>query len=187
MLALLIILAQPAQPQLRPVEAGFQDVSPLANSLLLEPLDLHAESDFSRVYEIELGTRLLGHRAPRLFARRAGGITAVFPQASYRPMGEGLLLAEVPNDTVFLIGDDPGRMLGDLPDPVAPSASQADLFTDLRVGRASRAEASNQSAPARGPRGVAPPESQRVSIWSDAEYRMGRIGSLLDSALASGR
>lgn len=184
MLMLLIILAQPVpQPQFKPVEAGFQDVSLLANSLRLEPLDLHSESDFSRVYEVEIGTRLFGHRPARLFARRAGGLTAVFPQSSYRPVGEGLLRADIPNDTVFLIGDEPTRLLGE-PAPEAPSPARADLLADLRISEAASVDQPDSSAKTPPPRRLAPPESKLESIWTNPEYRASRIASLLDRALS---
>lgn len=94
-----------AQPAIRPVGPPMQDPSsfrrvdpmvgdtdPLRMSLRELSVDLRLSDDFSNVYQLPGGQ----------FARRSGGITAVFPRSSYAPMNGGAV-AEIPAGTVFYL------------------------------------------------------------------------------------
>jgi len=130
-----------------------------------------APTDFDRVFRLDpsLGrrdatVRLFGGAGLRgeVYARRSGGVTAVFPASSYKRARGGLLRAEVPAGTVFALGDSVGGLLGADPYP-APPATGAN-FVDLSAA------------------GDAPPEPRPaapLTIWSDDRYRRERLRSLL--------
>lgn len=192
----------PRQPEARPVDAGVGDVSPLQRSLRTVPLDLRLDSGFSRVVELERPTRLVGPGAPRVFARRSGAITAIFPESSYTWSNDGRVVIEVPAGTVYQIGDMPrlfehgpggGTGGGPIGGPLGGLESGPGLFTgvDLRADLAApvRTLPPTRSAPspsdgrATGPDPVVPPARAAVSLWFDDEYRVRRVGTLLDAAL----
>jgi len=154
-----------------PVEQGVDDRNPLAARLRAQPADLRQPTDFDRVFRLDpsLGrrdatVRLFGGAGLRgeVYARRSGGVTAVFPASSYKRTRGGLLRAEVPAGTVFALGDSVGGLLGADPYP-APPATGAN-FVDLSAA------------------GDAPPEPRPaapLTIWSDDRYRRERLRALL--------
>ena len=98
-----------AQPDIRPagppvldpssfrrVDPVVGDTDPLRMSLRELSVDLRLSDDFSNVYQLPDGH----------FARRSGGLTAIFPRSSYAPVNGGAI-AEIPAGTVFYIGDVP--------------------------------------------------------------------------------
>jgi hypothetical protein len=93
--------------ELRPVEPGFSDASPLSLDTRQMPLDLRMDLDFERVYA---GKRTSGQR---WFARRHAGVTAVFPRSVYASTDSGAL-ALVPPDTTFVIGEPSGLLASKL-------------------------------------------------------------------------
>lgn len=117
----------------RPVVEGTSDVSPLADSLELRPIDLRLPSGFDRVYEVPTGEG-------SLFARIDGGLTAVFPRSEYTATPYGAV-AEVPAGTVWVIGQTP-RWLADqngvltTDRGVAGAAQASPLRVDMRAGAA---------------------------------------------------
>src|SRR5437868_2854803 len=81
-----------AQPdnRLRQVQAGTSDANPLAASSRALPADLRLPIGFDKVYKLESASRgrSLGGD---LYARRSGGITAVFPRSQYEETSQGLM------------------------------------------------------------------------------------------------
>ncbi len=168
---LLYVLAAILQPQpATPVSPGTSDVSTLAAPLQLEPASLLMESDFSRVYELTPTPGLFGRPETRRFARRAGAVTAIFPQSSYIESESGTI-SVVPNDTVFMIGEvpEPAKAEDDAPMP---------LSANLSAARAVSAEA----RPTARQRVPAAPSDRHVSLWTDASYREHRLSTILDEA-----
>jgi hypothetical protein len=184
----------PRQPEPRPVDAGVGDVSPLQRSLRTVPLDLRVDSGFSSVVELERPTRLVGPGAPRVFARRSGAITAIFPESSYTWSKDGRVVIEVPAGTVYQIGEMPrlfehgagGGAEGGLdsrPGLFTGVDLRADLAAPARTLPPTRAAAAPSDGRASAPDPLVPPARRVVSLWFDEEYRVRRIGALLDAAL----
>lgn len=78
------------------LDQGFEDVSPLGQSLILQPIDMRTDFDFDRVYNFGDGSGR--------YIRRHGALNAVFPQSDYvRQRGQSRAI--VPAGTVYYIGD----------------------------------------------------------------------------------
>lgn len=96
-------------PRLKPVEQGRGDTGPLATSSRVAPADLRLPLGFEKVYRLDSG----GSRTPAdLFARRSGGVTAVFKRSQYSQAGNGALVAEIPAGTTFYLGKLPDSLTG---------------------------------------------------------------------------
>lgn len=96
-------------PRMTRVDPGRQDTGPLATSSRVLPMDLRLPTDFEQVYQLQART---GERSrAELFARRSGGITAVFPRSQYMQSGGGIL-AEVPAGTTYYLGKLPETITG---------------------------------------------------------------------------
>ncbi len=92
---------------LRPVEAVWSDLNPLAGGSRLVPIDLRQDWDFETLYRVGSG-QAPGRRTvlgTGYFARRHAGVTAVFPRSVYAPDGAGGPVAVIPPDTTFVIGE----------------------------------------------------------------------------------
>jgi hypothetical protein len=89
------LFAAAPQPELRPVDEGFEDVSPLASPSYQEPIDLRKPTDFEKVYEI---TTPSGETA---FVRIDNGLVAIFNRSDYV---QGTGDAFIPPNTRFHIG-----------------------------------------------------------------------------------
>lgn len=182
-LPVVLLVPQPGvmpgfRPTNRPVEVGLSDVSTLGQALRLERVDFHQESDFSKVYELNPGDGLFS-RGQRRFARRAGGTTAIFPQSSYTQGEEGTNVL-IPNDTVFVIGEQaPERVT-----TVDFSRFAADLSAvqfDPRAGPASTsADATALELPHRQTYAA-----RAASIWTNRAYRAHLVEALMDRAFAA--
>lgn len=87
-------------------DPGTEDMGILSESLRLMPLDLRIADDWGDLYRLEsdYGT---------LYARRAGAVTAVFPQSNYVNSQYGTV-PTVPADTVFVIGEPSPSLLRQL-------------------------------------------------------------------------
>jgi hypothetical protein len=186
---LALLGAGPARGQdedrFREIEAGFEDLGPLAESQRFRPVDLRTPVGFDRVYEI------VG--ADGLLARRAGAVTAVFDRSHYL----GGFLPVIPPGAVFYLGDLPvdlqrpgllaslrrvgagdNRAPAEAPNRVptlargGPVPTSAPGRLDLRV----RADAD------RSPRG----QSAEASIWTDDSHRRARVRSLIRRAAEAG-
>ncbi len=88
------------------VEAGFDDLGLLSRSTRIPMADLRVPDAWDQVY------RMTAQRGD-LFARRNGGLTAVFPRSDYI-LGRDGDVAVVPADTIFVIGDPPPWLLRQL-------------------------------------------------------------------------
>lgn len=81
----------------QPVAQGFEDIGLLSVDQLVPMADLRTPDAFDRVY------RMTGSHGD-LFARRRGGLTAVFPQSNYVATDAGPV-AVVPPGTIYVIGE----------------------------------------------------------------------------------
>lgn len=95
LITVLLLIVPSQQPELRPVEEGFEDVSPLASPNRLEPIDLRRPTGFEQVYEITTPT---GEKA---FVRIDNGLVAIFDRSDYLA---GTDRAFIPPNTRFRIG-----------------------------------------------------------------------------------
>ena len=86
-LALVCTQPEPGWNFERRVDQGVEDVGVLNDSLRLMPMDLRIPDDWQQLY------RLDSSRGP-LFARRAGGLTAVFPESDYADTGNASVRRE---------------------------------------------------------------------------------------------
>ena len=157
------IVSQPVQPDMRPVEAGIDDTSPVAVSQREQRYDQRIATGFDRVYEI------VSPSGERSFVRVNGAVYAQFDQAWYSDSGDAL----VPPGTRFTIG--------------APPSSESIAQTPVRAPNAVSLRADAQ--PAR--QGSPPPAAARAypvgepSIVGNEWYRRVRITQLLRSTLNS--
>tara|TARA_B100001059_G_scaffold227135_1_gene256528 strand:+ start:86 stop:637 length:552 start_codon:yes stop_codon:yes gene_type:complete len=95
-LGLLTSISSAQDPvELRVVEVGSDDVSPLSNGLKIQPLGLSIGNGFDQVYQTVGGT------GP--FFRSSGNLFAVFDRSVYKTWGDRFI-PEVPPGTVFHIG-----------------------------------------------------------------------------------
>lgn len=151
-----------AQPELRSVEQGFEDVSPLARSTRHDNKDLRRPTGFEKVYEF---TTPDGKRA---FVRVDNGIAAVFSRSDYAPSGQALF----PPDMVFHIGTAGFFEAATRPE-ITPAHAPNRL--DTRVPAAAAGQVSPEPRPTAIP---GPP-----AIVTNEIYRRFRIAQLLQSAL----
>lgn len=184
-------LAQPPSPVtiIGPVRQGYDDVGPLSRSFSQPAADLRTPMDFDRVYRVSAGVDLFG-RPREMYARAAGGLTAVFPQSSYVPTRGGMT-PEVPPGTVWIIGAprDPQRDRGVIPGG-APTRgawetwgagghdSRLDMRLPMEVGGA---------PPARPDVLVSRTVADTRTIWTSEIYRQQRLTHLLDRAAGAAR
>lgn len=164
-MAIFALFLVPAQPELREVEQGFDDVSPLARSTRHEARDLRRPTDFEKVYELTTPD------GRRVFVRVDNGIAAVFSRSDYTGSGEALF----PPNMVFHIGTE-GLLGAGAEITPAPAPNRL----DTRVPPAGPAE----DAPAEEPAPTAVPGPP--AIVTNEIYRRLRIAQLLESALGAG-
>ena len=91
---------------LTPVPQGHADVSTLAVDPRIAQPNFAEPLGFGGLYRVEAADAFRGVSpvGEPLFARRSGGLTAVFPQSVYTPTMSGDV-ALIPPGTVFVIGD----------------------------------------------------------------------------------
>jgi hypothetical protein len=157
------------QPGLTPVDEQFDDVSPLSNSLRVQPLDLRQPIQFDRVYRIDPNLRLFG--GGQKFARIDNGIIAVFDRSEYTPAKRGVLRAEIPAGTVFYLGD---------PTAVLAAHGQEDYGPSILAVNLSAAE--QIESPVHRRENIGLIEQSTPTVFSNEAYRVYRIGQLLDMA-----
>lgn len=83
---------------LEPVDPGASDVGHLGLQTRLVPMSLRDDRDFGILY------RAVTADGEPVFARRDGGITALFPRSAYVDTPEGSIPL-IPPDTRFIIGE----------------------------------------------------------------------------------
>lgn len=177
-------------------DQGTEDVGLLNDSLRLVPLDMRLPDDWGLLYRLD-------STSGPLFARRAGGVTAVFPQSTYAATRQGPIPL-VPPDTIFVIGEPTPSLLRQLgiavgddhallnPSPTRLSSAirrsiDGRLSTGIRQARqASTPEESDPWTQRQQMLSDQLAEAQRqrdTSIWYNDELRQRRVGRLLDQAL----
>lgn len=164
-----LVLALAVQPELRPIDAGTEDVSVNSQSRLLPRLDQRHPLDFDQIYEL---TKPNGQR---VFIRRSGNLYAEFERSVYSASGN----PDIPPGTVFKIGD-PTRQT---PTEVAPAANRVSLAVPTRPG-----QQAGGGAPATSSSETAGPVAQAVgvpSIMGNELYRSVRISQLLLATVKS--
>ncbi len=209
-----VTLAQsvPGQPQLKPVEPGRTDTGPLAASNRVLPADLRMPLGFDRVYRFQARG---GGRSPvEMFARRSGGVTAVFPRSQYTESPEGPI-PSVPPGTTFYLGSLPDSVTGgDAPSSRNSSLRQAPANFVDRSAREPRADnsistsvrqldprviARSAATASPQPGGPTGPDDRpveailssgprtsppRPSVFGDEAYRQKTVQRLLDQTMA---
>lgn len=185
-------------------DPGTEDMGILSESLRLMPLDLRIADDWGDLYRLESdrGT---------LYARRAGAVTAVFPQSNYVNSAYGTV-PTVPADTIFVIGDPSPSLLRQLGLAVGEesilSTATNRIDSSLRTaidGRVwtgilpTRMETSLMLPPVTPPapdpvgqraRAVAEAQAaaqirRELSMWYNDDVRRRRVDMLLERALRS--
>ncbi|MFG0258437.1 MAG: hypothetical protein ACF8GE_11090 [Phycisphaerales bacterium JB043] len=156
-----VTLASASAQQLRPVEAGVDDIGTLRTSGRVQMHDLRVASDFDRVYQLDDGTRR--------YVRIHGAIRAVFPRSSY-DLRRGT--PTVPAGTIFYLGAPDAWSIAQETNPI------------LRPGRLNARHDSRVSSRVDGRvTGRAPSQMvggrSRSTVWSDEAYRQRRMGELL--------
>ncbi|MCG3123664.1 MAG: hypothetical protein GIKADHBN_02085 [Phycisphaerales bacterium] len=129
--------AQQAQPTLKRVEQGREDAGPLARSIRVAPTDLRLPIGFDQVYRLENTAR---NSQGDLYARRSGGITAVFPRSQYSVSASGSLLAEIPPGTTFYIGGLPESL-------TRPEKARVRQLPETYIDRSARPARADVAAP----------------------------------------
>jgi hypothetical protein len=174
----------------RPVEQGFEDTGILSRSFREPMADLRQAAEWDRVYRME-------GDAGAVFARRDGGVTAVFPQSDYVATRSGTVAA-VPAGTIYVIGepapwllrqlglDDgyeslarPGRI--DLSLAMTLGGGEA-TPTDPRVTSDPRAAGDSPAEPEGEPLSALELARRRASMWYNDGVRAGRVSALLSEA-----
>lgn len=122
--AALVFVTLSQQPELKPVEEGFEDVSPLASPNRLEPIDLRRPSGFEQVYEITTPT---GEKA---FVRIDNGLVAIFDRSDYLA---GTNKAFIPPNTRFRIGTQGLTARSDQTIESTPASGRIDRRASNRV------------------------------------------------------
>ncbi|RNC81292.1 MAG: hypothetical protein ED559_05730 [Phycisphaera sp.] len=180
LIAALMLIAPSQQPELKPVEEGFEDVSPLASPNRLEPIDLRRPTGFEQVYEITTPT---GEKA---FVRIDNGLVAIFDRSDYLA---GTDRAFIPPNTRFKIGTQGLTARSDQTIETTPASGRIDRRVSNRVPnrpagfrpaqqRAEQAQESEEE----GDRNVAAVEGP-PSIVTNEIYRRLRLTQLLLDAI----
>jgi len=186
-IGVLWLVAAMPQPELRPVEEGFEDVSPLASPSRIEPKDFRKPTGFEKVYKI---TTPSGKTA---FVRIDNGLVAIFNRSDYIA---GTDIAHIPPNTRFLIGTQ-NLTLRQTTDTYTntPAAGRVNARPSTRVSnrvpnaRRETQQWSNQPPPDAAIESSAP-ETPDVtvtgpsSITTNELYRRLRITQLLQSAIS---
>lgn len=187
-----MVIAQPVRDtrmpwtDLKRVEQGVADQSPLDAAMRIAPVDMKVPNDFSGVYAI---AKTADSRYAGWYARVGGGVIAAFPRSVYDYTKEGRV-APIPADTHFFIGGVPKN----LPAPTGISESAVNARVDSRVADNgwSRSITSAPAATDRKTPESTTPEYQ-LQPWrdltnrlcNDDAYRGSRIAALLEHAAAS--
>jgi hypothetical protein len=177
------------QPALREIDQQVQGRNDLAASTRKPFSDLRLPLNFDRLYEVDSSAiRSRAGIQGRAFARASGGLVAVFPRTDDRRLAPGVNLVGVPPGTVYLFADtatwtgmttdrsrtsSPNSLVQRIEQPPLPGNPFANPPPPVK--RASESDAlaltKNDIVPS-GP-----------TIWTNEQWRAGRVGALLDRAL----
>ncbi len=155
-----IVLSIVVQPELRPIDAGTEDVSVNSQSRLLPRVDQRLPFDFDQVFE------LIKPNGERVFIRRSGNLYAEFERSVYSASGS----PDVPPGTVFRIGDPTQQDTTE----VAPAANRVSLAAPTRA-----VPTPQQSTGQRREGEVVAAAVGEPSIVGNELYRQIRISQLL--------
>ena len=156
--------------QLDVVDASVEDVSPLAVSTRLDPIDFRSPTAFERVYRAADGGG---------FIRISGAIVAEYFRGEYVQTQWGEMPI-VPAGTVYYIGAREGQL------DVAPaaqsfSALRVSAFVTNRVDAGARAASGGETSSRAQPLTVEP--SARPTVWTNEAYRQKRMVSAIERAM----
>lgn len=166
----LSLLVQPETTvELREIEQGFEDVSPLAASSEVTPIDLRKPFGFERVYEIT------DPRGRTRFIRIDNGIVAVFDRSDYIP---GLDVAFIPPNTRFHIGTE--DFLDQSEHEIHATEASGRIDRRLNLSASNRAGTTPRDAEPAQPDFVVPGPP---AIVTNEAYRRVRIAQLLSDAI----
>jgi len=176
------------QPALREVDQQVQGRNDLAASTRKPFSDLRVPLNFDRLYEVDSSAiRSRAGIQGRAFARVSGGLVAVFPRTDNRRLAPGVEVVSVPPGTVYLFADtatwtgmttdrsrtsSPNSLVQRIEQPPLP----ANPFANPPLKQASEVDSLAQTKDDIVPSGP--------TIWTNEQWRAGRVGALLDRALA---
>lgn len=178
------------RPALREIDQSVEGRNDLAVSTRKPFSDLRLPMNFDRLYEVESSAiRSRAGIQGRAFARASGGLIAVFPRTDNRRLAPGVEIVSVPPGTVYLFAD-AARLTGMTADRSRTSSPNslvqrieqqplpANPFANppARVKQASERDTLAQTKDEILPSGP--------TIWTSEAWRAGRVGALLDRALA---
>jgi len=161
------------------MEEGITDYEPSRLGLRVIHPDIREDIAFDHIYRVE------GH--DDLFARRHGGITAVFPRSVYYRTTKGAEYTVIPSGTVFYIGDAREIPMPGPPEPAPrpPRATLAEPLTAPDSGRLELATPAQTLAVRAAEAEAAPAEEEtkpdapaRSRTMSDETYRRTRLKEL---------
>lgn len=177
--------------ELRQIDQGLADQTPLSASTRVVPLDLRQPVGFDQLFQLTgPGGRLETRGLPLssgLFFRFSGALTATFPRSVYSETPAGLQ-PMIPPGTVFSIGQKP--LWGPGPRVVAgtprTTASERARLATPAASVARPARAASAGSPVPGARGkpdgadTLPRETREIeSLWTSEAYRRRLIERLL--------
>lgn len=189
--------------ELRPVEQGIGDVSPLSANLRSLPTDLRMPIRFDRVYRLsDIAAAQPAWRGPGRsfgsqpegFVRFNAGVSAVFPYSAYTPSRDGFI-AEVPPGTVFHLGlkpqpaggrfsfmDSPTSRAG-IPLSMVASSARPPYQTSIPESQLNVPinRLVDTSAAANPPAHLQQSTEPR-SLWTSEAYRHERLSNLITGA-----
>ena len=154
------------QPDYTPVEPGLSDQNPLSGPGRFVAPDLRQAFDFDRVYRVG---------DSNLFARRSGGLTAVFNRSVYDDTRFGEVPV-IPPGTVFYIGDPPQAFDAPAPRRHGGIDRRVETRVDQRVETRPGGRTSRQSAPFQSIRIDLRPAERAMAWLRDAPFwsQLGR-------------
>ena len=178
------------QPALREVDQQVQGRNDLAASTRKPFSDLRLPLNFDRLYEVDSSAiRSRAGIQGRAFARASGGLVAVFPRTDNRRLAPGVEVVSVPPGTVYLFADTAtwtgmttDRSRTSSPNSLVQRIEQQPLPANpfanppVPAKQVSEADALAQTKDDIVPSGP--------TIWTNEQWRAGRVGALLDRALA---
>lgn len=156
---IVVLAAHAVQPEIRPIDAGTEDVSVNSQSRLVPLVDQRQPIDFDQVFEL---TKPNGER---VFIRRSGNLYAEFERSVYTSSGN----PDIPPGTVFRIGDPLQQQATEVAD--APNRVSLAAGSTSAGGRTAR-------RPNQGGGSVAAAVGE-PSIMGNELYRQVRISQLL--------